>query len=291
MATELQTNSTNNEITEFDSVAIEIMNVFNPLIAELIARRDSLLKGLSILKSDYTDKEEMRKNSIEEIVVAQRLMDQLSLKDNTNIYVHKETIRLYEERLIQLETPTKLQCPYFNYSRLTSLQTLIKAFGEISVTGPEDSLKIDKPQNKEIISSLVSSTKQPRDLTSSKDPDNTGCLAITIVKADLNQSYSVLPSPYCKLTIDDVEYLSSCEIGQTPEWNIRFDIDLQINTTGLDIEIFDLKVFSDDLRIAWTHIEIPTAVLYGVLVKQSFPLDGKLGEGKEGSILLSFKLN
>ena len=45
-----------------------------------------------------------------------------------------------------------------------------------------------------------------------------------------------------------------------------------------------------DDRVAWTHVSIPERVMKGETVDDWYPLSGKLGEEKEGTInlVLSF---
>ncbi len=45
-----------------------------------------------------------------------------------------------------------------------------------------------------------------------------------------------------------------------------------------------------DERIAWTHIVIPPEVLQGKTVDQWFDLNGKQGDGKEGTVNIILKL-
>ena len=42
-----------NEFAQFDRVATQIMNTFEPLIRQLIARRDALLRELEAMKKNY----------------------------------------------------------------------------------------------------------------------------------------------------------------------------------------------------------------------------------------------
>jgi len=43
-----------------------------------------------------------------------------------------------------------------------------------------------------------------------------------------------------------------------------------------------------DDRVAWTHVSIPERVMKGETVDDWYPLSGKLGEEKEGTINLVF---
>ena len=48
--------------------------------------------------------------------------------------------------------------------------------------------------------------------------------------------------------------------------------------------------FSADERIAWAHIIIPQEVLNGRTLDQWYDLNGKQGDGKEGTINIILKL-
>ena len=131
MATNTPTIVPTNLMAQFDSVAIRIHQIFDPLIAQLIARRDALLLELSQLREDYSNKETTRRAAIQEIETAQQQMQMLSLKVNINIPIHQKAADAYKQGLQQLETPTKLPCPHFTCPTLHKLVSLIAEFGEV----------------------------------------------------------------------------------------------------------------------------------------------------------------
>ena len=131
MATNSPTIVPTNPIAQFDSVAIRIHQTFDPLIAQLIARRDALLLELSQLREDYSNKETTRRAAIQEIETAQQQMQMLSLKENIGIRVHQQAADAYKRGLQQLETPTRLPCPHFTCPTLYKLESLIAEFGEV----------------------------------------------------------------------------------------------------------------------------------------------------------------
>ena len=142
MATNLPTNVPTNPMTQFDTVATQIHQTFDPLIAQLIARRDALLFKLSQLRQDYTDKETTRRAAIEELEKTQQQMMEMSLKVNINLPIHQQATALYKQGLKQLETPTKLPYPIFMCPKLQELQSIITEFGEVRVWEvPDYSLK------------------------------------------------------------------------------------------------------------------------------------------------------
>ena len=131
MATNIPTIVPTNPMAQFDSVATRIHQIFDPLIAQLIARRDALLLELSQLREDYNNKETTRRAAIQEIETAQQQMLMLSIKENIGIRVHQQAADAYKQGLQQLETPTKLPCPHFTCPTLHKLESLIAEFGEV----------------------------------------------------------------------------------------------------------------------------------------------------------------
>ena len=131
MATNLPTNVPTNPMTQFDTVATQIHQTFDPLIAQLIARKDALLLKLLQLREEFTDKETTRRAAIEELEKAQQQMMQLSLKVNINLPIHQQATALYKQGLKQLETPTKLPYPIFICPKRQELQSIITEFGEV----------------------------------------------------------------------------------------------------------------------------------------------------------------
>ena len=130
-----------NEFAQFDRVATQIMNTFEPLIRQLIARRDALLRELEAMKKNYLTKESDRKASREELKTAQQRLQELSLKMNENRNYHQQATDIYEERIQQLETPTKLPLPFFSCLTLNQLTTGIAEFGEVKECKLDYSLK------------------------------------------------------------------------------------------------------------------------------------------------------
>ena len=130
MATNLPTNVPTNPMTQFDTVATQIHQTFDPLIAQLIARRDALLHKLSQLRQEFTDKETTRRAAIEELEKVEQQMMEMSLKVNINLPIHQQATALYKQGLKQLETPTKLPYPIFICPKLQELQSIITEFGK-----------------------------------------------------------------------------------------------------------------------------------------------------------------
>ena len=132
MATNLQTNAPINPFAQFDAVATKILQTFDPLIGQLIARRDALLRKLSQLREDYATKETTRKAAIQELETTRQQLQQMSLKVNKNIPIHQKATELYQQGLEDLVTPTRLPIPLFSCPTLQTLWTLVSEFGEVS---------------------------------------------------------------------------------------------------------------------------------------------------------------
>ena len=130
-----------NEFEQFDLVAKQILNTFEPLIQQLIARRDALLRKLQDMKEDYLRKESTRKAAREELLATQLHLHELSLKVNENKEYHQQAADIYKERIEQLETPTKLPLPFLSCSTLNELRTAISEFGEVKECKLDYSLK------------------------------------------------------------------------------------------------------------------------------------------------------
>ena len=130
-----------NEFAEFDRVATEIKDTFEPLIRQLIERRDALLRELQELKDDYYTKETNRKAARVELLATQQHLQELSLKVNENKEYHQQATDIYKERILQLETPTKLPLPFLSCPTLNKLRTAIAEFGEVKECKLDYSLK------------------------------------------------------------------------------------------------------------------------------------------------------
>ena len=61
----------------------------------------------------------------------------------------------------------------------------------------------------------------------------------------------------------------------------------------IHIEIYDERAFTNDEKVAWALLTIPQSVLDGQTSEEWVPLNGKQGDGKEGSIgvVMSFTVS
>ena len=140
MATNQPTTVTDNEFQLFDCVATRIMSTFDLLRDQLTARRDALLNALQIMKENYISKETTRKASIAELETIIQQMQELSVKVNTNLEIHRNAIEGYRRKIKEHQTPTKLPSPLFSCPTLAQLETQIAEFGDLK-EGVDYSLK------------------------------------------------------------------------------------------------------------------------------------------------------
>ena len=131
MATNQPTTVTDNEFQLFDCVATRIMSTFDLLRNQLTARRDALLNALQIMKENYISKETTRKASITELETIIRQMQESSVKEYTNLEVHRNAIERYRREIKEHQTPTKHPCPLFSCPTLAQLETQIAEFGDL----------------------------------------------------------------------------------------------------------------------------------------------------------------
>ena len=116
---------------QFDRVATQILDTLEPLIRQLVARRDALLRELQDMKDDYFTKESTRKAAREEMLTTQQHLQELSMKVIENKQFHQQPTDIYEDRIQRLETPTQLPLPFVSCPTLNELTTAIAEFGEV----------------------------------------------------------------------------------------------------------------------------------------------------------------
>ena len=141
MATNEPMQAAINEFAYFDRVATQILDTFEPLIRQLTARRDALLRELQDMKEKYLTKESNRKAARDELLATQQHLQELSLKVNENKQYHEQATDVYGERIRQLDTPIKLPLPFLSCPILNRLTTAIAEFGEVKECKLDYSLK------------------------------------------------------------------------------------------------------------------------------------------------------
>lgn len=166
----------------------------------------------------------------------------------------------------------------------------IKDFTLRYKTLPNDFLRLEQQQI----------DHSPRDLTGSRqiasDGTNTPIvemIEISVVEAKLVKNYGLLKMDlYCKIRVGHlVCETQTCPNGaKNPKWDGVYQFNLKPGLDSFHLEIYDERQFSPDEKIAWLYEPIPPEVFQGMVVERWFPLSGKLGPDKEGSVLLVLSL-
>jgi len=112
---------------------------------------------------------------------------------------------------------------------------------------------------------------------------------ISVVEAVLVKNYGLLRMDlYCKIRVGHmVCETPTCPNGaKNPKWDGVYQFSLKPGIDSFHLEIYDEKQFSLDEKIAWLHEPIPPEIFQGITVERWFPLSGRSGPQKEGSVLL-----
>lgn len=124
-------------------------------------------------------------------------------------------------------------------------------------------------------------------------PGVVGHLVITVVEATFVKNYGMTRmDPYVRLRIGHTIYETHACMsgGRTPRWNKRIQCYLPAGVKQLSIEVYDECALTMDELIAFGQISIPQQVFQYQSADDWFPLSGKQGENKEGSLHLVFSL-
>lgn len=130
--------------------------------------------------------------------------------------------------------------------------------------------------------------QQARAIVARETPLN-DMIAISVVEAQLVKNYGLLKMDlYCKIRVGhmSLETETCLNGGKNPKWRELYHFNLQPGINSLHLEIYDQKSFSLDEKIAWLYVRIPPEVFQGITVERWFPLTGRSGPDKEGSVLV-----
>ena len=202
MATRMPIKVSTNELIQFESVTTDIVNIFERLIDQLIARRDALLREIQDKKENYIEKETSRKAALEEMT---QQIDLLSFRTNENQDLQQQTADLYKQRIKDLETPTNLPQPFFSCPQLSLMQTQIAQFGELKEWKLDYSLK-NRPvlavgkrgkANDELYEAKGLALDEPNQLIYIADSSNCRIQVVSLVGKFLKRfGQEILKSPF-----------------------------------------------------------------------------------------------
>lgn len=112
---------------------------------------------------------------------------------------------------------------------------------------------------------------------------------ISVVEAQLVKNYGLLRMDlYCKIRVGHMvcETHTCLNGAKNPKWDGVYQFSLKPGIDSFHLEIYDENQFKADEKIAWLYEPIPPEVFQGITVERWFPLSGRLGPNKEGSVLL-----
>jgi len=120
-----------------------------------------------------------------------------------------------------------------------------------------------------------------------------GQLIISVVEASFVKNYGMVRmDPYARVRVAHAvfETHANSSGGKTPRWNKKIQCLLPAGVKSIGIEVYDECALTVDELIAYGQVTIPEAVFRMEAVEDWYPLSGKQGENKEGSIHLIFTL-
>lgn len=130
---------------------------------------------------------------------------------------------------------------------------------------------------------------QPRAIVTSRDAPLVDMIDISVVEAQLVKNYGLLKMDlYCKIRVGHMvcETQTCLNGAKNPKWDGVYQFSMKPGIDSFHLEIYDEKQFSLDEKIAWLHEPIPPEIFQGITIERWFPLSGRSGNAKEGSILL-----
>ena len=251
-------NEPTNEFARFDGVATDIINTFQLLINQLIARRDALLRELQQKKENYISKETTRRAALEELT---QQIGSLSLKVNENRDLQQLTTDLYKQRMEHLQTPTQLPLPFFTTPTLSHLETQIAEFGEMKEWNQDYSLKkrpvlaVGKTgkANDELDLPIGLALDEPNQLIYVADCRNNRVQVVSVTGKFLRRfGQGILWSPWGIAVSEDNVYVTDCFLHAVLQFRKK-DYEL-VRRTGTK---------GEETGAEWVSGDVPSSVCRG----------------------------
>ncbi|GIY07083.1 toll-interacting protein [Caerostris darwini] len=158
-------------------------------------------------------------------------------------------------------------------------------------TLPEDFLRVDSPESSvDGRPNSPSQNQNPQVAQQQQNPAQSSCatqITLCIVQAQLVKNYSLTKmDPYCRIRIGHAVFETHTDVrgGKFPSWNKTITSYIPRGIKTIHLEIFDERTLAPDERIAFADFELTDEALQGKFIDTWVPLNGKQGEGKEGSI-------
>ncbi|KAK2717821.1 hypothetical protein QYM36_006577 [Artemia franciscana] len=118
-----------------------------------------------------------------------------------------------------------------------------------------------------------------------------GQLNISVVRANMVKNYGFTRmDPYVRIRVGHTVYETHTDPNgaKSPVWNKTFACYLPVGVDSIYLEIYDECSLTPDELIGWSQITIPANVFTGETVDDWYALNGKQGEGQEGSVNIVF---
>lgn len=152
---------------------------------------------------------------------------------------------------------------------------------------PEDFLRVSPPNSGTSSPTSNGPSVQPVQQRNFGPHSAVSQITLCIVQAQLTKNYSLTKmDPYVRVRIGHTVYETHADVrsGKFPNWNKTITSYLPQGIKTIYIEVFDEHTITADERIAQAEYSLPEEALQGKFVDTWIPLNGRQGEGKEGSI-------